>query len=113
MGYNNIVVYGSNFVFVKHVLSMDTTFPDNALRDSRAILDPHLHQTAYWIIIAAELTVGALCIAGAVRLLANLTASAERFNAANSLAVLDLAGGMLFWFFGFVVMGGEWFQMWQ
>jgi hypothetical protein len=40
VGYNNIVDYGSNFMFVQHVLSMDTTFPDNALRTSRAILNP-------------------------------------------------------------------------
>ena len=113
VGYNNIVDYGSNFMFVQHVLTMDTTFPDNALRTSRAILDPQLHHAAYWIIIAAELAVGALCIAGALRLLAHLGASAERFNAAKSLAVLGLAGSMLFWFFGFMVVGGEWFQMWQ
>ena len=113
VGYNNIVDYGSNFMFVQHVLTMDTTFPDNALRASRAILDPQIHHAAYWIIIAAELTVGALCIAGALRLLASLGASAERFNAAKSLAVLGLAGSMLFWFFGFMVVGGEWFQMWQ
>ena len=113
VGYNNIVDYGSNFMFVKHVLTMDTTFPDNALRSSRAILDPQIHHAAYWIIIAAELAVGALCIAGALRLLVHLGASAERFNAAKSLAVLGLAGSMLFWFLGFMVVGGEWFQMWQ
>lgn len=29
--YDNLVDYGSNYAFVKHVLSMDTTFPGNAL----------------------------------------------------------------------------------
>ena len=29
------------------------------------------------------------------------------------MATLGLAAGMLFWFFGFIVVGGEWFQMWQ
>src|SRR5918994_6470166 len=28
--FNNITDYGSNFAFVQHVLSMDTTFPGNA-----------------------------------------------------------------------------------
>jgi len=32
VAYDNIVDYGSNYEFVKHVLSMDTTFPDNALK---------------------------------------------------------------------------------
>ena len=27
VAYDNIVDYGSNYEFVKHVLSMDTTFP--------------------------------------------------------------------------------------
>ena len=36
VGYNNIVDYGSNYEFVRHVLLMDTTFPGSALRD-RAI----------------------------------------------------------------------------
>jgi len=113
VGYNNIVDYGSNFMFVQHVLSMDTTFPDNAVRAGRAITDPQVHRAAYWLLIAAELTAGVLCIAGALRLLASLTAPAERFNAAKPLAVVGLTAGMLFWFFGFIVVGGEWFQMWQ
>lgn len=113
VGYNNIVDYTSNFMFVQHVLSMDTTFPENAVRAGRAIVDPKLHHAAYAIIITAELATGAICLAGAVRLLAALRMPAERFNAAKTLAVLGLAAGMLFWFFGFIVVGGEWFQMWQ
>jgi len=35
---DNIVDYGSNYEFVRHVLSMDTTFPGNALMH-RAITD--------------------------------------------------------------------------
>jgi predicted small integral membrane protein len=113
VGYNNIVDYGSNWMFVQHVLSMDTTFPDNAVRAHRAIVDPEIQRIAYWLIIAAELLIGTICLAGALRLLTVLNASAERFNRAKPLAVAGLAGGMLFWFFGFIVVGGEWFQMWQ
>ena len=36
--YDNIVDYGSNYEFVRHVLSMDTTFSGNALMD-RAVKD--------------------------------------------------------------------------
>ena len=35
----NLVDYGSNHEFVKHVLSMDTTFPGNKLM-GRAITNP-------------------------------------------------------------------------
>ena len=107
VAYNNIVDYGSNFMFVQHVLSMDTTFPDNAVRSSRAITDPQVHQIAYWLIIAAELGVGLLCLAGAGRLLVVLKASAVHFNRAKTTATLGLSAGMLFWFFGFIVVGGE------
>lgn len=113
VGYNNLVDYGSNFMFVEHVLSMDTAFPDNAVRASRAITDPRVHQLAYWLIIATELSIGLLCLAGAVRLLMAANRPAERFNKAKSTAILGLCAGMLFWFLAFIVVGGEWFQMWQ
>ena len=41
VAYDNIVDYGANYEFVRHVLSMDTIFPDDALKD-RAITDPRL-----------------------------------------------------------------------
>ena len=43
---DNVLDYGSNYTFVRHVLSMDTTFPDNALR-WRAITQPMLWHVAY------------------------------------------------------------------
>ncbi len=38
VAYDNFVDYDSNYEFVRHVLSMDTTFPNNALM-GRAITD--------------------------------------------------------------------------
>ena len=32
VAYNNVFDYNSNYQFVRHVLSMDTTFPDSALQ---------------------------------------------------------------------------------
>ena len=49
----------------------------------------------------------------AVRLALNLRASAARFNAAKTLAVTGAGIGFLLWFTGFMVVGGEWFLMWQ
>lgn len=113
VGYNNIADYGSNFMFVQHVLTMDTTFPDNAVKASRALSDPQLHHLAYWLIVAAEIAVGLTCVAGALRLLPVLRAPADAFNDAKSIAIAGLAAGVGFWFMGFLVVGGEWFQMWQ
>jgi len=51
--FNNVTDYGSNFAFVQHVLSMDTTFPDNAAM-YRAVTNPLLWHLGYWLIIAGE-----------------------------------------------------------
>jgi predicted small integral membrane protein len=113
VGYNNIVDYSSNYLFVQHVLSMDTVFPDNAVRGGRAIIDPQLHRAAYGIIIGVELGAGILCLLGALRLLFAIAAPAPRFAAAKTIAIIGLVSAMFLWFFGFLVVGGEWFQMWQ
>jgi predicted small integral membrane protein len=113
VGYNNIVDYSSNFMFVQHVLTMDTTFPDNAVRASRALSNPQLHHLTYWLILAAEITIGLICIAGALRLMPVIGGPAGAFNDAKGIAITGLAAGVCFWFMGFLVVGGEWFQMWQ
>ena len=53
VAYDNIVDYDSNYEFVRHVLSMDTTFPNNALM-GRAITDKRIWTIAYAAIIAVE-----------------------------------------------------------
>lgn len=112
VGMDNIVDYGTNFAFVEHVLSMDTTFPGNKLM-GRAITSPWLHHAAYWTIIAAELAVGAVCAAGAWRMARGLTLPAPEFARAKDIAIAGLAAGFGLYFMGFLVIGGEWFQMWQ
>ncbi len=112
VGVDNILDYGTNFEFVRHVLSMDTTFPHNALL-WRAITSDSIHHVAYALLIASEIGVGLLCIAGAWRLFARRFAAPAEFNAAKSLAIAGLAAGFGLYFFGFLVVGGEWFQMWQ
>ena len=113
IGYNNIVDYGSNMMFVQHVLSMDTTFPDNAVRTSRAVSDPRLQSNAYMIIILAELAIGLACLAGTMKMMFALNAPAATFNKAKNIAVLGLSAGVAFLLMAFLVVGGEWFQMWQ
>jgi predicted small integral membrane protein len=112
VGTDNIVDYGTNFVFVQHVMSMDTVFPSSTLT-WRAITSPALHHAAYAGIIAAELMSGALCVMGAWRLWQVRSGPAVNFNAAKNVAIAGLVLGFALWFFGFMVVGGEWFQMWQ
>lgn len=110
--YDNIADYNSNYEFVRHVLSMDTTFPNNALMH-RAITDPRLWTAAYIIIIATEALTSLLLIVGALALLALINAPAVAFNRAKVWAVAGLTVGIVLWFFGFLVVAGEYFAMWQ
>lgn len=110
--YDNIADYNSNYEFVRHVLSMDTTFPNNALMH-RAITDPRLWTAAYIIIIATEALTSLLLIVGALALLALINAPAAAFNRAKVWAVAGLTVGIVLWFFGFLVVAGEYFAMWQ
>ncbi|MFA5958617.1 DUF2165 family protein [Hyphomicrobium sp.] len=110
--FNNITDYATNYVFVQHVLSMDTTLPDSGLK-YRAISSPELWQLAYTAIIAAEGLAGILFIAGSAALWRVREAPASIFNAAKSYAVAAATLAFLIWFFGFMVVGGEWFAMWE
>lgn len=110
--FSNITDYGSNFAFVKHVLSMDTTFPGNAAL-YRAITTPWLWHAAYWLIIAGEGLTAVLLARGALALWRTRNASSAEFNRAKKSAIVGLTAGFVVWFFGFMVIGGEWFLMWQ
>jgi len=112
VAFDNITDYGTNYLFVQHVMSMDTTFPGNALM-YRSITNPTLWQIAYALIIAAEGVTGILFLAGAIRLFQVRHASGAAFNEAKALVIAGGALAFLVWFFGFMVVAGEWFAMWQ
>jgi predicted small integral membrane protein len=112
VAFGNIADYGTNFVFVQHVLSMDSVFPDSTIT-YRAITSPALHHAAYAIIIAAEALTGVLCWIGGIVLLRRLRADATAFNRAKAWSIAGLTLGFLVWQFGFMTVGGEWFGMWQ
>jgi predicted small integral membrane protein len=109
---DNVADYGSNEAFVRHVLAMDTTFPQNALR-WRAITDPGLQTAAYQLIIAAEALTGVLFGAAVLVMATRLRAPKARFRAAMPWVAAGAALAFALWFVGFMVVGGEWFLMWQ
>lgn len=109
---NNLTDYNSNFALVQHVLSMDTTFAEGNLR-WRAITTPTLHHAAYWLIIAAEGLAGAFCLAGACKMLLARNTSADIFHQSKTLALWGLGIALALYLVGFMVIGAEWFAMWQ
>ncbi len=110
--FNNLSDYGTNHLFVHHVLHMDTTFSGNALM-YRSVTQPVLVRVAYGLIIAAEGAAGVLFLAGAIRLWQVRAAPGAVFNQAKGLIVAACLLAFLIWFFGFMVVAGEWFAMWQ
>ena len=112
VSFGNLTDYWTNFAFVRHVLSMDTIFPNSEI-GYRAIASPVLHHFAYALIIAAETLTAVLCWMGAIALLRALRAGAAGFQRAKTFAVLGLTLGFLLWQAGFMTIGGEWFGMWQ
>ena len=111
VAFGNITDYGSNFAFIQHVMSMDTTFPGNKLM-YRAITSPVLHNIAYCAIIAGEGLTGIVLAVAAGRLWA-ARGDGARFSAAKGIVALGAALAFLVWFVGFLLIAGEWFAMWQ
>ena len=110
--FNNITDYYSNYFFVQHVLEMDTTFPSNSLH-YRSIHQPFLFHSAYIFIILLEAFVTFCCIKGAFLLSKNIKQPATIFNASKNWAIAGVLCGIVIWFVGFEIIGGEWFVMWQ
>lgn len=111
VGFNNIVDYESNFMFVRHVLSMDSVFPNSRLL-YRAIFDPVFWHISYALIIFTEFVCGAFLLYGSFRMVRAIDSSVS-FARAKVWIYIGFCFGLLLWFLGFIVIGGEWFLMWQ
>jgi len=112
VAFGNLTDYNTNFLFVQHVLSMDTIYSFSTIK-YRAITDPTLHRAVYALIIATEGAIALLCWIGALQLLRQIRADAIAFNRSKAFAVIGLTLGFLLWQVGFMTIGGEWFGMWQ
>jgi predicted small integral membrane protein len=108
---DNVLDYGTNFDAVQHILAMDM-IPPSPLK-WRAIASPALHHLFYLFIIVVEFASGALTLYGALVLWRARDAGGRAFDAAKDFAVAGLALGFLLYAFGFMGVGGEWFQMWR
>lgn len=110
--FNNLSDFDSNYQFVHHVLSMDSTFPGNHGM-WRALRSPAIHLTFYLSIITWEFVTMLLLWASAIRLARALQGQAAAFNTAKGLSIVALTLSMLMWLVAFLSVGAEWFLMWQ
>jgi predicted small integral membrane protein len=110
--FNNLTDFDSNYQFVRHVLSMDTTFPGNRAM-YRALTEPWMHLVFYFSIISWE-TITCLSLWwGTFKLLRALHSPAVEFNAAKRVPMIALTLSLMMWLVAFLAVGGEWFLMWQ
>ncbi|MDP3705886.1 MAG: DUF2165 domain-containing protein [Legionellaceae bacterium] len=109
---NNILDFDSDWFFVKHVLSMDTTFKHSTIM-WRAITSPTIQLACYYLIIVWEAITALLCWIGSFILLINLKTTDFQFNQSKKWALIGLFLGFLLYMVGFIIIGGEWFCMWQ
>jgi len=110
--FGNLTDPNSNYQFVRHVLSMDTTFPGNALM-YRSIHAPIVHKVFFATIILWEMLTCALIGGGSLRLWRARNAPSADWKKAKGLASLGLTAGLVQWYFAFTTVAGEWFLMWQ
>jgi predicted small integral membrane protein len=110
--FNNLSDYGSNYEFVRHVLMMNSAFPNNHAM-WRAINSPAWHTAFYWMIIVWEATSMILCWWGGIGMAVSLNKVLAQFRRAESIAIIGLTVNLMIWLVAFLVIGGEWFLMWQ
>ncbi len=110
--FNNITDFDSNYQFVRHVLSMDSTFPGNRGM-WRALPSPTVHLAFYLGIIAWEMVTTILLWWGVLNLLRVVRHPAHAFNTAKRVPIVALTMSMLMWLVAFLSVGAEWFLMWQ
>ena len=119
VAFGNITDYGTNYAFVQHVLSMDTTnFGAAAGTDLdpdvmwRAIKDATLWNVAYVGLIAWE-TASGLVLVVSVVLWIRAFARRAAYDTAKAVSSIGLLMIVALFFAGFIDVGGEWFSMWR
>ena len=111
--FNNLTDFSSNYEFIRHVLSMDSTFPGNHGM-WRALTSPTMHLAFYWLIIAWEFVTRDPCMVGVGEPDPRVAQTrAVSFNERKRVAVVALTLSLLMWLVAFLDVGGEWFLMWQ
>lgn len=109
--FSNLTDTAPNFSFVQHVLSMDTTFPTSPTK-WRAIANPFLQTIFYAIIVAWEAVTALICWYGVFKLWI-ARHSHEKFSKNKTISIVGLTLGFSLYAFCFMVIGGEYFEMWQ
>jgi predicted small integral membrane protein len=110
--FTNLSDNAETYEFIRHVMSMDTTFDDN---DAiyRAVRAPMLWTIAYWLIVTGQGAVCLIYLLAAYRMIQALEAPAQEFQDSKALAMLATTVAFAVWFLAIMAIGSEWYLMWQ
>ena len=70
-------------------------------------------QGIYYLIIVCEILAAMFCWAGSIKLFLNVREIDVIYNETKKTAFIGLFFGFLLYMVGFLIIGGEWFDMWQ
>lgn len=110
--FNNLTDFNSNFQFVRHVMSMDTTLPGNHGM-GRAMTSRGWHLAFYLTLIVWEIMTTILLWIGAAQMARAASGTTAAYRAALRIPLLALTLSLLMWLVPFLGIGAEWFLMWQ
>lgn len=107
---HNVTDYNSNYEYVAHILSMDTTTANENIL-YRAIDSPYLHHRIYWFIITMEVTYTVLCLMGTYHLYRKVNDSADAFHEAKKFSIMGIMVAIFIYYVCLQTVGVEWFDM--
>jgi predicted small integral membrane protein len=110
--YNNVVDYEAGFEWVRHIMSLDTVKPSNGAV-GRAITDLNVMTAVYIASILAQALAGLCFATAALAMLRRLRGPVGKFVMAKRWLPLGAVFGLLVWFLGWMVVGGQYFAAWQ
>ncbi|WP_085685833.1 MULTISPECIES: DUF2165 family protein [unclassified Pseudomonas] len=108
--FHNVTDYNSNYEYVAHILSMDTTRINENIR-YRAIESPILHHRIYWFIITTEAIFTAYCLIGTYHLYRKINDSAAEFHEAKKFSIIGILIAIFTYYVCLQTVGVEWFDM--
>jgi predicted small integral membrane protein len=111
VAFGNITDFNTNQAFVQHVFEMDTTFGDPDVT-WRSIGSSLVQNVAYVLIIAWEVLIALVLLWALVAWVGALRGRLGH-DQARRLSTLGWTMILLLFAGGFIVIGGEWFVMWQ
>jgi predicted small integral membrane protein len=107
---HNFTDYESNYTYVAHILSMDTTNASENIM-YRAIDSPMIHHRIYWFIITMEVTYTVLCLIGTYQLYRYIDASPAAFHEAKKFSIMGILVAIFIYYVCLQTVGVEWFDM--